>query len=988
MLFRYKLLLLFLLFFHFNVFSDVTVVNNNKCNGVFDNSKLDYVNRAVNKHRNDHQLHPEFTSVAGERKLVEKWNIPPSGVPNRIKAILPEDVYLIGHQLPRPANPTTVKLGEPGNTVLMARAHYTYAGQNFATNVTFSSRALASNLRNIRNPDSKNWLVGEDAVFGIVYLHGGGTRSTGGHTAEGMINHYKYFNIDVLSLDLSWHGEGHREVLPPEVEIKALSAFVQKYVPSSVPVVVWGHSWGATWAEMLMGMVNRPHDKLFFHHNTKGVLIMSPPVDAAPGKGMHSKLKEYQRLIEDSRKNKQHLYAPKEVGIWTQMVHQGKINPLSSLYTMLWILHLDHRIPKYMKKIFRKKKGETSEGMSVDDLLPGVVVEGMNDPLTGVNFIKFFRQYYAKLKNITFHLLKGVGHLLGDYKYPGTDTAVDIKVASDFIAEKLGLKKLEKQRRNTPHSSFISIVQEYANNLPFREYVAEHSYFVTRNTSKYGKIEKSKAKTIKSIQEAFEGYHSPTARIKRALERLESIKDEQDYQEVIAEIQTVLSQPDFFQKLSNIALVRDLSILDDHTVRQRMEDGSFHYSVGNLQSVRQLANEIVNNSQFTSFFQQHTSVGKKIPPLVAKVVNAPSLETAKELVKAEKLPRQVEIVIIDDLRRLFEMKEILNSVYVPTFESIAWRSSFNLNDRNKIEERINSIRDNVEKRILLRKEIEGYRNQLKQLQSEYKELSKVIAHNIRLIKEAFDKSATEIPDSLKEDLTKSYELLQALEKTSDKLNEAIEQVLVSKLDTDGSMNVNIFKEVIDTHADLISEFMIQYNDYANNYRLLRKKLIVAIEEGEMGEEFQTAVIAVYGRGSGGNEPLTGSQESRYLKLKRNMEDMAELESKLYRAKTSMNVLDIEYQSLFTDLLQVIQLRDKEDPFGDIPHMYIHYSNTIKQLLSGDATDGRLNTQEQREEYANFVRQNEREFQHIYKNWKKDMESDLPPYLPTSDAVEF
>ena len=984
---RHSLLFFFLLSFHFNVFS-VDGAGNDKCNGAFTASKLDYANQAVYEHRNDHRFHPQFTSVAAERVLVPHWDILPSGVPNRIKPVFPEDVHLISHQLLRPANATTVKLGEPGNTVLIARAHYTYDNHNFSTNVTFSARALANNLQNIKNPGSKNWLVGENATAGILYLHGGGTRSTGGHTAEGLINHYKYFNIDVLSLDLPWHGAGHREVLSnPEAEIKALAVFVQKYVPPNVPLFVWGHSWGATWAEMLLGMVNRPHDKLFFHHNLKGVMIMSPPVDTAPGKDMQSKLTEYQRLMEDSRKNKKHLYAPKEANISTQMVHQGKINPLSSVFTMLWILYLDHRIPEWLKKNSKQKKDETLEDKSEDDLIPGIVVEGMDDPLTGVNFIKFFRKYYAKLKNITLHLLKDVGHLLGDYKYPGTDIAVDIKTGSDFIAERLGLKKLE-HRKDVQHSSLIPIVQEYANKLDFRIYVAKHSYFVARSTSVYGEIEKAKTQIIKNVQEALENYHSPGVRIKHVLEQLVSAKDQQEYQEIMVEIQTVVSQPDFSHRLSNTVLVQSLSRLNDHIVRQRKGDGSFHYNVENLQSFRQLADEILTDPQFTNFFQQHTTTGKKTPSLVTKIVNSPDLETAKELVKAEKLPRQVEIIILDDLIRLFEMKKILNNVYAPTFESIAWRSSFDLKDRGKIESRINSIRNNVEKRIVLQREIEKYRLQLKNLQVEYKELLTVVAHNVRLIKEAFDKSAIEIPDSLKGDLAKIAEQLNVLEKTSDKLNEVIEQVLASKLKDSESMNINVFSEIIDKHAELISEFVRQYNDYATNYRRLRKKLIVAIEEGEMGEKSQEAVVIVYGRGSGGNEPLTGNEESRYLKLKRKIEDMAQLESKLYKLKTSLNELNIEYQELFIGLLQVIQLRDQEDLLGKIPRMHIYYSNTIKQLLSGAGTSDRLNTQEQREEFADYVRKNDREFQQIYKNWKKDMESDLPPLLPTHRSVEF
>ena len=946
-------------------------------------SKLYYANQAVENHRDDVNIHPKFTDVLAEHALVKNWNIPPAGVPNRIKGVFPEDVHLINHQLPRPANATTVKLGEAGETVLMARVHYTYAGQRFGTNVTFSSRALSNNLLNMNKPDSKNGLVGEDATAAILYLHGGGTKSTGGHTAEGLVNHYKDFGVDVVSLDLSWHAEGHREILPNlEAEIKALSAFAQKYIPSKVPVFVWGHSWGAVWAEALMRMTDKPHSEFSFHHNLAGVMIMAPAVDAAPGKSMEVKLREYQRRIEDSRKTQSHLYAPREMFIWPQMVEQGKNNPINGLFSMLSIVNLDQTPPTH--------KGE--------NFIPALMVVGKGDPLVYVGFESLF-DVYKKLQNVDAHflnelpikdtkppLLMRVGHLLREYVSPDTQIPIDIKLASDFIARHIGAKKLERQNRDLPYSSFISTVQEYANNLAFREYVNSRSYFVTRSTKVYGEVSKAKANVIKDMEAVFENYFLLSRRLKNALEKLASSKDEQEYIEALEEIQK-LSHPDFLKRLSNGIVVQELRTLYDEVLLWNENGSSIIYEINQAQVVRRWANSVLNNRKLKNFFNQ--KAGKKIQTLIRRVIEVPDVEIAIALVKAEQLPEEVESFVLAKIVRIFEMIDVLNDVYVPTFESIVQRSTFDSGDKDRIESRISGINNNVERRKVLQTEIGEFSNQLRKLRSINMELLKAVRHNTRIIKEAFDESDREVPDSLREAIAASKEELDRLVNASDTLGEAVENVFVAEVLKDGqkAMSLNVFSEVISKYMEDINEFASQYENYAIHRRHLRRDLIVAIEKGEMGEEYKEAVLGIYGEGSGGHRPLVGAK-SLYLQLEKNMEDMAKLEANLYERRTSLSELNLKYQEFFTSLLQLIQLRDPEDMLGKIPDVHMYYSNTIRQMLTKRGTD-HSTPQEQREELLDYVKNSERDFQQIYsKEWKKEMKSDLPPLLPTSGAVEF
>ena len=982
---RSKLLFILLSFFHCNIFSEtIGGAGGNGCRDIFVGSKLYYANQAVQRHANDRDIHSQFTDVFAERNQVKNWSKPPAGVPNRIMNPFPENVHLINHQLPRPANATTVKLGEAGGTVLMARAYYSYAGWRFGTNVTLSARALANNLLNMKEPGSKNWLVGEDATAAILYLHGGGTRSTGGHTAEGLVNHFRDFNIDVVALDLPWHAEGHREILPSlETEIKALSAFAQKYIPPNVPLFVWGHSWGAVWAEALMRMTDRPPSAFSFHHSLTGVMIMAPAVDAAPGQSMSTKLREYQRRIKDSRKNQSHLFAPREGDLRQQMVEQGKINPISSLITTLFILGLDQQLPKhkgekYVEAVVGVSKGDSQAYRGFEDLF----------------------DVYNHLVNVDFHLLDRlpikdgdpskyvlVGHLLRDYVFPGTQIPIDIKIASDFIARKIGVKKLKRQGTDLPYSNYISTVQEYANNLAFREYVDSHSYFITRKT-RVGELLSKRAKIEQDVYAAFGHYSYVPRRLQYALEQLVSSKNEQEYMETMEEIGK-LSQPDFVQKISNNpVMTQELRTLYDEIISWTKSD-ELYVEIDQAQFVRQWAKRVLNNKKLKRFLNQKAITIGRRPLLARRIVESPDLETATALVKAEQLPEKVEKLILAKLTEKFIMEDIINGLYVPTFEVIAERSMFNIADKERIETRISGIRSNVEQRRILQADIKEYFSQLKLLIEVNMDLIKEVHHYIRIIKVAFQESNREAPDSLREMIDASKEELDRLVDASDKLNEATENALPlpDPLKDGEATSFNVFSEVINKHAEAINASVRQYENYALRRRHLRRDLIVAIEKGEMGKQFKEAVLQIYGTDSGGHRPREGSN-TVYLRLEDNMKAMAKLESNLYDKRSSLHELNVDYQQLFTNLLQLIRLHDNNEDIAEIPNVYIYYNDTIKQLLTRPKTSDHLSAQEQREEHLGYVKKNERKFQQVNQEWKKEMSSDLSPLLPTADAVEF
>ena len=396
---------------------------------LFPGSKLYYADKVIRSGiiEESRRLFPSFVDPIKERALVNEWNIE-APAPSLLKTLLPKDVYFLKYQQHQPGSQTAIKLHEPGDA-LIARAGYNAEGREFHTNVVFSTRALQSNMKT-----GKNWLAGEDAKAVYLFLHGGGTKSTGAHVGSGLVTHLRKYKVDVISVDLPWHGLGHREILDFESELRILGAFAQKYIPPTVPLVVGGHSWGAVFADELMMMTDRPREKFFFHENLKAVFLFSTAVDAAPGKSMQEKEAAFSKIIADVNHNRQDEAPEAEKDLYKKIVLAGKTSPLGNWYASGTMFQADQSPPAHGGR----------------EYIPAYVAVGDWDSLVRIGFRELYDARYGGLKNVkVFKVLdrlrsrdsenandplEKVGHMLSDVRSEdGKEDNLQYALTKDWI---------------------------------------------------------------------------------------------------------------------------------------------------------------------------------------------------------------------------------------------------------------------------------------------------------------------------------------------------------------------------------------------------------------------------------------------------------------------------------------------------------------------------------------------------------------------------
>ena len=443
-------------------------------------SRLYYDNKVLERRADSALFHPKFVDIVAERELQKKWNEEPI-IPRLLKFLLPNGVHFIKRQLYQPGHASAVKLGEWGEEIT-ARAHYKHGDRVFHTNVAFSRRALFDNLN---DGAKQNWLVGKNAKAAILFLHGGGTKSTGFHVAGHLISRFRHFDVDVVSIDLPWHAQGHREFMDAEADINVIGSFVKKYIPPSVPLFVVGHSWGSVYAEILMRMTDRPPEELSFHNNLKGVMILSTATDAAPGKSRQEKYAAYFKRLKESKRRSNTEAPLSELHIFTNIVRDGKTSPLGGAYSMNVISYLDQIAPEHKGRKY----------------IPALMAVGKKDSLVYFGFEDLY-EVYKWLANMETHYFEGdMPHVSSRSKEPvmqgvGHDvfSVLDLNnlkgrepilygIMRKFIAKQLELDSLKSNLIKEVKSSNISesFEGETVNQIKEIKSLGEFKVFINTN---------------------------------------------------------------------------------------------------------------------------------------------------------------------------------------------------------------------------------------------------------------------------------------------------------------------------------------------------------------------------------------------------------------------------------------------------------------------------------------------------------------------------
>ena len=902
-----------------------------KCESIFE-SRLYYDNQVLEKKDSYTKYHSQFFNIITERDLQKTWGIE-KNTPKLFQKILPEGTGFLPYQLKQTQTPTTVKLEESA-LAFVVRASYNYKGTDLYTNVTVSKKIFDDNLTS-----PVKGLVGANAQAAILFLHGGGTRSTGGHVAEALVNHFGGLNIDVISPDLPWHGQGPREFLGHfKDEIRSLGAFAKKYIPENVPVFVWGHSWGAMYADELMRMTEDPD--FSFHPNLKGVVIAAPGADPAPGKNSLEKDKEFVRRFDYTKKHLRHKFAELEADI---LEEPGVLNPVGALFAGLTMNQMHQVLPKH----------------GGDKYIPGIMMVGEADPMVYVGNEDLFHAYYDKLSNLkTYYLSKlplekdpkgkeyRVGHLLRDYTDPEKHSMpVDFYYVKKFMAEQLNIDKLEKNP-NHRQTIFTDLAHLWANSLSFRLWAEDYVYTHFRKTKAFGMIRGETEKLRKEMSVIFLRYLPPN-RIANLITELKNEDSSQSLEYLKDEagilFETFLQQRGLNKKLEQLLLgIKEADNKEEMKLLiQNLENDPSQFLPTKVTSTKSRSKELI---QFKNAFGAFAT--NDLISIMKK------LKVNKE--DTEKILNQYYETEINEAK--------IRERVMPSSEDFLKKNP------QMTEEEIKSIQNQISENIKERDSLSKIRKANSQMQREkYKEyklgVKNVLIHT-RLVKAAFAQGPLSPPESLKEAYAihkKEFDALIDYQNNAEKIGLAISAKIVESGEEISTEEVNKILQT-ESNKEILERITKINKTYIQNRSDLRKKLITAIEKGDLGEEFQKHMIAMYGKDSKGEFP-TGD-DSLYVQLQTTTEELASLEAEAIKTKKKEGELFNSYYELLP-----------YEPIGKIT------KHKLSDILSGIKNSTDIPAESEKD-IINFLTENKFLFEKFYANWKA-MHSKTPPAFPSS-----
>lgn len=438
-------------------------------------------------------LSDERVSNNGSRALTQKdieldqklyKEIKGEDAPGIFKELMVDGVRFVDHELYLNARKGIVKMADSGEFISM-RADIPYKGKNLGTNIGLNKAFFLSNYQN-----KLKSLVTKDAKAVVIFMHGGGTKTTGHHVAAQLSNHLSSYDVDVISLDMPWHAEGPRDHFANADEFVGwMRAFIDKYIKESgKPVFLAGHSMGGEMANIYLRASGKNDNWV------DGVISLSPPVDPVPEvTDARTKLSEIAKMWREielggtykeddaelavlAKLKEKFATAGKQLneigntdeGILDETTFQGKNNPIGVLFEQILTVANTWKLPEH--------KG--------DDYLPALFAWGKYDYLLSGKYYDYINQYIAPLSNVDLKLyghretvggtIEKIGHLIFDHydleKQDEIESFLDVR---NFISKVIGkdLTISPSNPGNNDVQMISTLIREYAISLDFRAFV-------------------------------------------------------------------------------------------------------------------------------------------------------------------------------------------------------------------------------------------------------------------------------------------------------------------------------------------------------------------------------------------------------------------------------------------------------------------------------------------------------------------------------------
>lgn len=477
---------------------------------------------------------PKFTTIKGERDFdLGRYRIDP---PKALRDALPNDVWLIDHSLK----------GAPEGLVKTATGRMLHLGVDYEVNGKRVSTLAGVNsgvlLHNIHSPVKSFVRTDSEAV--VLFIHGGGTKTTGHHVGANQLSTFDNYGVDVVTMDLPWHQEGSRDSIINERQLlEHIRAFAKKFLkPSGKPLILAGHSMGGVVSDLYMRTF--PNDDLF-----SGVIPLSTVADPLPGGTLEAKLKRYNELDIINHNN---LNIPVgERNLSEVLARAGKISPTCGLLCQVGMEGVDWTPPAdqgasylpalyiigrgdalyqgneeafakgvqalknaklvvYDKRVdFRSETGQpTPIGHMIFDHHPPVEI---SDKLSADDRMKLIKGGLSSTRLTELYnkgLIKpGDGYTIDDIN-SGETFVLMLQFISKIVGKPIKARTNDEKNNALVRSNTLELIlMNYANNLVFRGWV-ENTHFIhyraTQQGQDLGRLISEQSSFIRSMQKRIE----------------------------------------------------------------------------------------------------------------------------------------------------------------------------------------------------------------------------------------------------------------------------------------------------------------------------------------------------------------------------------------------------------------------------------------------------------------------------------------------------
>jgi pimeloyl-ACP methyl ester carboxylesterase len=429
-----------------------------------------YVDQSEEARGSSKAKHPEFLNPETERRLAQMWKGELG--PEALQQMLPPGVTFVGHQLRKSSAPGVVKV-ESGD-LLILRVEMPFKGQTISTNVTVNAQALFKNLERSFKGE-KLWLIGPEAKAALDWGHGGGTKTTGGHTADTLMNYMSKYDVFTIGMDQPWHGEGPRVWFKDDEEyFQFRIAFRERFIAPSVPTFLVGHSKGGLVADMALRRTGKGFEELGLDKAYAGVIPLSFVPDVKPGGSFTEKTqKERQKDIAQKEEKIMERMNPGDLNLFANLMAEDKTSALSGLFCSFLSIFNDWKT-------------------NFHPTIPSLYVMGEHDALyilSEENIEKYVRDLdHATLWTFSSRVsfrgeVEAVGHMIFDHYVPKKNHPEAVNVMTAYLSKVLAdqalpqdeasLQKLFKEKVLKDHVNeftYLTPVNNYSSTLVLMAY--------------------------------------------------------------------------------------------------------------------------------------------------------------------------------------------------------------------------------------------------------------------------------------------------------------------------------------------------------------------------------------------------------------------------------------------------------------------------------------------------------------------------------------